>query len=53
VRSALSKTPGVVSADVVLGKAVVQYDKSKTDVKKIIAAVDEAGYSAKEKKEKK
>lgn len=35
-----------------LGKAEVKYDASKTDVKKIIAAIENAGYGAKENKKK-
>ena len=50
MRSALKKTSGVVSAEVELGKAEVKYDASKTDVKKIIAAVEKVGYGVKEKK---
>ena len=38
---------GVVSADVALpDKAIVTFDKNKTDTAKLIAAVKKAGYGA-------
>jgi len=49
VRSALEKTPGVLSAEVSMpDKAVVKFDPAKTTVEKIAAAVKAAGaqYSA-------
>jgi copper chaperone CopZ len=47
VRSALEKTPGVVSAEVTHpDKAVVKINKGKTDADKLIAAVKKAGYGA-------
>ena len=54
MRSALEKTPGVVSAEVTHpDKAVVQIKKGKTDANKLIAAVKKAGYTATLKEEKK
>ena len=53
MRSALTKVPGVISAEVSLpDKAVVKYDKSKTTPEKMIAAVKKAGYSAEVRKDK-
>jgi len=48
VRSALEKVPGVIGAEVTYpDKAVVTVEKGKVDAKKLIAAVDKAGYGAK------
>jgi len=48
VRSKLSETPGVITADVRFptGQAYVNYDGSKTDVSRIISAIEAAGYTA-------
>ena len=48
MRSALEKTPGVVSAEVTKNpdEAVVVIKKGKTDADKLIAAVKKAGYGA-------
>jgi copper chaperone CopZ len=54
VRSALEKVPGVISAEVTHpDKAVVKVEKGKADSKKLIAAVEKAGYKASLKDEKK
>jgi copper chaperone CopZ len=48
VRSALEKVPGVISAEVTHpDKAIVKVEKGKVDAKKLIAAVEKAGYGAK------
>jgi copper chaperone CopZ len=53
VRSALTKVPGVISADVSMpDKAVVKYRKDKTTPEKMIAAIKKAGYSAEVRKDK-
>jgi len=48
VRSKLLETPGVITADVRFpaGQAHVSYDGSKTDVSRIISAIEAAGYTA-------
>lgn len=47
MRSALEKVPGVISAEVTHpDKAVVKVEKGKADSKKLIAAVEKAGYKA-------
>ena len=54
MRSALEKVPGVISAEVSHpDKAVVKVEKGKADAKKLIAAVEKAGYKAKLKEEPK
>jgi copper chaperone CopZ len=54
VRSALEKVPGVISAEVTHpDKAVVKVEAGKVNAKKLIAAVEKAGYEAKLKEEKK
>jgi copper chaperone CopZ len=48
VRSALEKVPGVISAEVTHpDKAVVKVEKGKVEAKKLIAAIEKAGYGAK------
>jgi len=47
VQSALAKVPGVISAEVTHpDKAIVKVEKGKADPKKLIAAVEKAGYKA-------
>lgn len=50
VTSALKNTDGVQNADVDLkgGRAVVEYDESKTDPRALANAVMDEGYSAEE-----
>ena len=48
MRSALTKLPGVISAEVAMpDKAEVKFDKEKVTHAKLIAAVKAAGYGAK------
>lgn len=48
MRSALEKVSGVISAEVTHpDKAVVKVEKGKVEAKKLIAAVEKAGYGAK------
>ena len=54
MRSALEKVPGVISAEVSHpDKAVITVQKGKVDTKKLIAAVEKAGYKARLKEESK
>lgn len=48
VEKALRSVPGVLSASVVLASksAVVEYDPGRADLKRLVAAVHEAGYEA-------
>jgi copper chaperone CopZ len=49
VRSALTKIPGVISADVTQadGKAIVKLEKGKATTVQLADAVEKAGFSAK------
>jgi copper chaperone CopZ len=49
VQSALTRIPGVISADVTQadGKAIVKLEKGKTTAVQLADAVEKAGFSAK------
>lgn len=46
VRGALEELDGVRAEEVAVGHATIAYDRSKANVREIVAAVDAAGYGA-------
>ena len=44
VRKELSRLDNVKVKDVKIGQAVVEYDETKIDVRRLYAAIEEAGY---------
>lgn len=44
VKKAIDAVEGVISSDVSIGSATVQFDESKTKKDKIIEAIEKAGY---------
>ncbi|HMK56753.1 MAG TPA: cation transporter [Dissulfurispiraceae bacterium] len=47
VKKALDAVQGVVKSEVVIGRAVVSFDETKTSEKEVGAAVENAGYKIK------
>jgi len=46
VNAALAKTEGVLSSDVKIGRADVQFDESKVSPDQIAAAIEKIGFTA-------